>query len=137
MELTGRVTGNAVVKTLPDGKEVVNFSIAINEYHKPKGEAEAKQKTLYVNCHYWQHTTIAKYLVKAAVVEVEGRAELRAYLGKDGQTKASLNFQCRHIKLFGVTAKGEVIAEEGGKRESVAKVEHIAAMTDPIEDVPF
>ena len=45
MELTGRVTADAVVSTTKSGKEVVEFSIAINDYYKPKGATDAVQIT--------------------------------------------------------------------------------------------
>ena len=39
MVLIGRITKDAVIKKLKDDREVVNFSIAINDYYKPKGAA--------------------------------------------------------------------------------------------------
>ncbi len=140
MELTGRVTRDAVIKTMNDEKEVVNFSIAINEYHKPKGAKEAKQITLYVGCNYWQNTAVAKRLVKGAVVEVEGILRIRVYVSKDGETKAAANLRCRHLKVFGVTAKREASEQREESEEPPAakdKIETIAAITEPMEDVPF
>jgi single-strand DNA-binding protein len=37
MVLIGRITKDATVKKLKDEWEVVNFSIAINDFYKPKG----------------------------------------------------------------------------------------------------
>ncbi|MDQ2753494.1 MAG: single-stranded DNA-binding protein [Bacteroidota bacterium] len=111
MELTGRVTKDAVIKTLPDERQVVDFSIAINEYHKPKGAAERKQKTFYAQCAYWQNTSIAKYLLKGAVVQVEGRMDFKVYAGKDGEPKVAANFHCRRVQVFGVMVKKEMTGE--------------------------
>ena len=140
MELTGRVTHDAVIKTLRDEKQVVNFSIAVNEYYKPKGATERKQITLFVECSYWQHTGVAKRLLKGAVVEVEGTMTMRVYAGKDGEPKAACSFRCRHIKVFGVTAKREAAEGDEGSEEPPAakdKIETIAAITEPMEEVPF
>ena len=38
MNIIGRITRDAVVKQLKDDRKVVNFSIVINDYFKPKGE---------------------------------------------------------------------------------------------------
>ena len=43
MELTGRITADAVIRTVKEEKQVVSFSIAINEYYKPKGATEGKE----------------------------------------------------------------------------------------------
>ena len=138
MELTGRVTADAVIKTVNDGKEVVNFSIAVNEYYKPKGATERKQITLFVECSYWQHTGVAKRLLKGAVVEVEGTMTMRVYSGKDGELKVAANFHCRRVKVFGTTTRREAISgTEDGKETAVDKIETIAAITEPMEDMPF
>ena len=52
MEIVGKVISNAVVKQLKDDRKVVNFSIVINDYFKPKEEDKNKQVALFVNCSY-------------------------------------------------------------------------------------
>src|SRR5690348_18480443 len=101
MELTGRLTANAVIKTLPDERQVVNFTIAVNDYYKPKGAAEGKEFTLYVSCSYWKGTGVATKLTKGSIVEVSGRMFVRAYNGTDHEPKASLNIHCNTIKVHG------------------------------------
>lgn len=139
MELTGRVTGDAVIKTLPDERQVVNFSIAINDYYKPKGAAEGKEFTLYVSCSFWKSTSVAAKLAKGTVVEVLGRLYIRAYMGTDSEPKASLNLHCSTIKVHGVTGKkGNSNQEDAGQETRVKTViENIAAITEPMEDIPF
>ena len=135
MELTGRVTGDAIIKTLPNERQVVNFSIAINDYVKPKDAAEGKEYTLYVSCSFWKSTGVAAKLVKGTIVEVSGRMYIRAYTGADNEPKASLNLHCNNIKVHGKTAKKEVAETEDVKNES--PIENIAAITEPMEDMPF
>lgn len=45
MEITGRVTADASVQKVNNDKQVVNFSIAINDNYKPKGSTEVKEVT--------------------------------------------------------------------------------------------
>jgi single-strand DNA-binding protein len=52
MEIIGRVTADAKVKSLPDEREVVNFSIAIDDSYKPKGAKEVKKVVAFVDCSY-------------------------------------------------------------------------------------
>ena len=134
MEITGRVTANAVIKALPDEKQVINFSIAINDYYRPKGAAEGKEFTLYVSCSYWNNTGVAAKLLKGTIVEVSGRMYIRDYNGANNEPKATLNFHCNSIKVHG-----------GGKKETAnnetvngeALIENIAAITQPEDDIPF
>jgi len=44
MEIVGRVTQNAVVKQLKDERQVVNFTVAINDYFKPKVQAKESKR---------------------------------------------------------------------------------------------
>ncbi len=138
MELTGRVTGDAVVKTLPDERQVVNFNIAINDYVKQKDEAEGKEYTLYLSCGYWKSTGVAGRLLKGAIVEVSGRLYVRAYMGTDSEPKASLHLHCNSIKVY--SSKGRKEPDSSGeldKQPQEKEIENISAITEPAEDLPF
>jgi single-strand DNA-binding protein len=102
MLLIGRITKDAVVNQLGEEKSVVNFSIAMNDYYKPK-DGEAKRFTNYVNCSYWFNTKIAEQLTKGSLVEINGRIFLKAYLDKNGEAKASFN--C-HVNSLTIHSKG-------------------------------
>lgn len=138
MELTGRLTKDAVVKKLPDERQVVNFSIAINDYVKRKGEAEGREYTLYLSCGYWKSAAIASRLVKGAIVEVSGRMYLRTYNGIDSEPKASLHLHCNTIKVH--SSKGSKEPDSSGKVDEQlhkTKIKNISAITEPAEDLPF
>lgn len=125
----GRVTANAKVNTLKDERQVVNFSVAINDYYKPKGSEEGKKVTTYVNCSYWISTKVAERLTKGAVVEIAGRLHLNAYKSMDGEAKASLNCHASHIKIHSF-----------GKKEAAATASATANANDlfePLDDLPF
>ncbi|KDN55712.1 single-stranded DNA-binding protein [Flavobacterium seoulense] len=64
MEITGRLTADASVHKVNENKEVVNFSIAINESYKPKGSTEIKEIVTYINCSYWLNSKTAQWLKK-------------------------------------------------------------------------
>lgn len=139
MELTGRVTKDAIIKTLPDERQVVEFSIAVNDYVKPKAATEGKEITQYFRCSYWKGTGVALKLLKGAVVEVNGRVKAGAYVNKQGEAKASLHFHCNGIKVFGITHKkeGENKEVESADKATPQVIENIAAITEPMDDMPF
>ncbi len=59
---TGRVIADAKVTTLKDERQVVNFSIAINDYYKAKNSEEGKKISyLYKLCLLDQHQNSRTY----------------------------------------------------------------------------
>jgi single-strand DNA-binding protein len=63
MNIIGRLTQDAKVSTLPNEKQVVNFSVAVNDSYKNK-QGERVQLTEYFNCAYWISPNVAKVLTK-------------------------------------------------------------------------
>jgi len=63
MEITGRIVKDASVFKLKENREVVNFTIAVNDSYKPKDSTELKK-----NCHLhrllllavFQNSTVAQ-----------------------------------------------------------------------------
>lgn len=127
MNIIGRLTKDAQVSTLQDDRQVVNFSVAVNESYRNK-QGERVAHTEYFNCAYWISTKVAKMLTKGALVELSGRASARAWIGGDGVAYAALNFHASQIKFFG-----------GGKRpETAAGSDGFAAPADSgTDDLPF
>ena len=96
---TGRVTADAKINSLKDERQVVNFSVAINDYYRVKNGEEVKKVVTYINCSYWISTKIAERLTKGAIVKIVGRLYTTAYMsGNDA--KASLNCHINLIKIY-------------------------------------
>ncbi len=69
MELVGRITKDAVVNQLKDERNVVNFSIAVNDYYTPKN-GEGVNVTTYYNCSYWVNSKIVHLLTKGRLGKI-------------------------------------------------------------------
>ena len=129
--IIGRVTKNAEINTLANNKQVVNFSVAINDSYKTK-KGEWKDQTTYFNCAYWLSPNVAKILTVGALVELSGRVSSRAWIGKDGEIKSGLNFHTSNIKLHGGGQKSEV------QVKSTDKPQETNVFTDETDDdLPF
>src|ERR1700733_4488339 len=100
MEFTGTITSDATVATVKGDKEVVNFSVAINDRYKPKGATEAKEFTTYINIAWWMGKGIMKILTKGSIVTINGRLYVNAYNDMSGNAKASINCHADAIKLI-------------------------------------
>jgi len=127
MEITARLTGDAKVTTVKNNKQVVNFNVAINDNYKAKGSNEVTKIVTYLQCDYWVNPIIFPYLTKGTLVELQGRIGVNAYIGKEGEAKASLTFHVNTIKLH-----GKAMAND----ESPVIV-NSAVATAPADDLPF
>lgn len=107
MEITGRVVANSVVQKVGNDKQVVNFSIAINDNYKPKGSTEVKEVVTYINCSYWLNAKTADWLKKGALVQLSGRIGMNVYSNNEGKAIGSLTFHTNNIKILAFAKKAE------------------------------
>ena len=130
MEITGRITKNAVVNKLKDGREVTNFTVAINDYYKPKNSTEGRTITTYVNCSYWISSKIAERLTRGTLAELAGRIGVNAYNDLQGEAKASLTLHVNSIKLHGNSKSGSTSVSNSNSNA-------VGEVSPPSEDLPF
>ena len=135
MEITGRITKDAVVNQLKDDRQVINFTVAINDYYKPKNSSEGKKITTYINCSYWLTSKIAQRLTKGTLVELSGRIGVNAYVDLQGEARATLSFHVNNIKIHSSAklATDTLVASDTKVSSSLAASE----ITEPADDLPF
>ena len=130
MNITGRLTRNAEVRTLSNEKQVVNFSVAVNDSYRNRQDNRVEQTT-YFDCSYWITPNVARLLTKGTLVELIGRVSTRAWVNKEGEPRAGLNFHTSQIKLHGGSRRTETVqATEQSENNSIT-----AQSTD--DDLPF
>lgn len=122
----GRITADAQVKTVSEGREVVTFTIAQNERFKVKGSDEIKQVVNYFRCSFWMKTGIAKHLQKGVLVEAAGRIGVNAWIDQQGEARANLNMHVQSIQLHSKASKtDEVTSAQDQPADSVEEVDEI------------
>ena len=142
MNIIGRITKNAEINTLKNDKQVVNFSIAINDSYKTK-QGERVEQTTFFNCSYWISPNVAKILTKGTLVELTGRASSSAWIGKDGEIKSGMNFHTSNIKLHGGGQKSEPSERnfeqhQKNQNQTIATTQTTNPFADDTEDdLPF
>lgn len=130
MNIIGRLTRDAEVRTVSQDKQVVNFSVAINDTYKNK-QGERIEQTTYFDCAYWLNTKVAKSLTKGTLVELSGRAYARAWQGSNGEPYAGLNFHTSQIKFYGGGKKSQSADTENGAQDNRG------AKQEDNDDLPF
>lgn len=125
MTIIGRITKDAVVKQLSGDRQVVEFSVAVNDWYKPKGAEQGVKITTYFNCAYWLNSKKSEHLKKGALVELFGLVGVNVYNDIKGEAKGSLTFHVNNIKIH-----------QSQKQETSA-VPNPDEITEPIDDLPF
>ena len=100
MEITGRIVKDASIFKVKENREVVNFSIAVNDSYRPKGSTEVKKIVTYIDCSYWLSAGLAQWLKKGMLVQLFGRIGMNVYIGNDSQAHGSLTFHTSDIKIL-------------------------------------
>ena len=140
MEITGRLTANAMVRDLKNNKKVTGFTIAINRSYKQNGEKVIK--TTYVDCSYWVNSAVAEYLEKGALVMLYGDIDTNAWIDKEGKAQSRLTFNTQNIKILSFAGKkneAEANPEAGAGRVNTGKVnsKKVTAGAPDDDDLPF
>lgn len=126
MEFTGRIVADAKVSIVKGDKEVVNFTVVMNERYKPKGSSEVKQYSTFIDVAYWRGSNIAKILNKGSVVTISTKRLFpKAYPDMNGDPKATINCFASDITLVQF------------KKAETSNQTEANEITEPVDDLPF
>ena len=91
--LTGRLTQDTELRTTPNGKVVINFTLAV-----PKD----KETTYFVDCVAWSKTaeTIHRNIHKGEMMGVEGELQTRTYMDGSGKNRKRTEVQVKQITFL-------------------------------------
>ncbi len=126
MEITGRLVADAEVRKVKNNREVVSFTIAVDDGYKTK-KGEWVEVTEFINCSYWVSTKVADVLLKGAIVTVSGRIHLNEFTGNNGNHHAYLAFHVNGVK---VVAKAK-------RKEAVSQSTATESTSETNDDLPF
>jgi single-strand DNA-binding protein len=95
--LIGRLTRDPELRTTNTGKNVVEFSIAVNKRFKPQdGQPDAD----FFRVKAWGQTAdyVSNYLTKGRLVSVDGRLETRKFTDKDGNNREVVEVVAENVQ---------------------------------------
>ena len=118
---TGTIGKDAIVHTI--GRNTyAKFSIAVNDGKDENGQ----RKTLWLDVlKYDKDGKLTPYLVKKAVIAVDGRLAISAYVNKEGQAVPSVTLWCNELEFIS-SPKKEAVQESAEDADDL-----------PTEDAPF
>ena len=111
--LTGNLTRDPELRSLPSGMSVCSLRIASNTRRKDNSTGEWVDKPNYFDVTVWgaQGENCAQYLAKGRPVAIDGRLEWREYQTQDGQKRQSVDIIADSVQFLG-SREG---SENGGR----------------------
>ena len=121
--LIGRLTRDIEAKTTTSGKEVANFSLAVNGYN---------DEVSFIDCVAFGKTVeiLAKYTQKGKQLGVNGRLQQRSYNAKDGTKRYATEVIVNSVQLLGGKTDEQ-------PRADVAPVDIPDDNTELLKNIPF
>lgn len=106
VRLIGHLGSDPEKKETSNGKTVIRFSLATNEFHKDE-KGNKLEETTWHNLTMWggHAETMVKYLKKGKEVAIEGRISNRQYTDNDGVKKTYSEVIVNDIMMLGPIKK--------------------------------
>ena len=143
--LTGNLTRDPELRSLPSGTSVCNLRVAVNTRRKDNSTGEWVDKPNYFDVTVWgmQGENCAQYLSKGRPVAVDGRLEWREWEDKQGNKRQSVDIIADSVQFLGsregsenggrFTPQSDVPADTGDFQQAPAP----AGTGGSDDDIPF
>lgn len=134
IQFVGRLGGDAELRTTPNGKTVLNFSVGADT-----GWGDRK-KTTWVRCALWGDTrgpAVEMYLKKGTKVTVFGDASLRSW---ESNGKSGTDLECNVQDVDWTSSDGAQAAEQAKPAATPTQEAQTAPPgpdAPPDDDIPF
>ena len=104
----GNLTSHPEIRTTPNGEQVANFSIALNERYKAK-DGSIVENVEYVRIVFYrrQAEVAGEYLRKGSKVYVEGRLRTRKWQDQNGQDRYTTEIQGDVLQMLDSRQSGD------------------------------
>ena len=122
----GNLTADPEIRTMPNGEQVANFSIALNEKYKAK-DGNVVENVEYVRIVLYRRLAeiAGQYLAKGSQVYIEGRLKTRKWQDNNGQDRYTTEIQGDNLQMLGGRQD-----EPKQAKPSKAKPEPLSAMAE-------
>lgn len=133
----GNLTADPEIRTMPNGEQAANFTIALNERYKAK-DGNIVENVEYVRIVLYRRLAeiAGQYLSKGSQVYIEGRLKTRKWQDSNGQDRYTTEIQGDNLQMLG----GRQDEPKQQAKASKAKPEPLSAVAeqdDFSDGIPF
>jgi len=106
--MTGNLTADPELRSLPSGTSVCKLRIACNTRRKNGSTGEWEDKPNYFDVTVWgaQGENAARYLSKGRPVAIDGRLEWREWEAQDGSKRQATDIIADSVQFLGSREEG-------------------------------
>lgn len=133
--ITGNLTSDPELRSLPSGSSVCKLRIAVNTRRKDGQSGEWIDKPNYFDVTVWgaQGENCARYLSKGRGAAIDGRLEWREWQDQQGNKRQSVEIVADSVQFLG--GGGEGGSPSGGSEFSVQRSD-VPVNTDDFAAAP-
>jgi len=144
--LTGNLTRDPELRSLPSGMSVCSLRIASNTRRKDNSTGEWVDKPNYFDVTVWgaQGENCANYLSKGRPVAVDGRLEWREWEAQDGSKRQAVEIIANNVQFLGSRSDNQGGGGNGFQGSSDVPADTsdfegatVSAGGDKDDDIPF
>ena len=146
--MTGNLTADPELRSLPSGMSVCSLRIACNTRRKNSSTGEWEDKPNYFNVTVWgaQGENAARFLSKGRPVAIDGRLEWREWEAQDGTKRQATDIIADSVQFLGSredTSAGGGFSSSGVGKDSDVPVDERDFQPAPVagaagdDDIPF
>ena len=139
----GNLTADPEIRTTPNGEQVANFTIALNERYKAK-DGNIVENVEYVRIVLYRRLAeiAGQYLHKGSQVYIEGRLKTRKWQDNNGQDRYSTEIQCDNFQMLGGrnqdVAQNQPSKQQDKQQKAQSKPQQSEPPVDAFDDnIPF
>ena len=101
--ITGNLTRDPELRSLPSGMSVCSLRVAVNTRRKNNSTGEWEDKPNYFDVTVWgaQGENCSRFLTKGRPVAVDGRLEWREWEAQDGSKRQSVEIIADSVQFLG------------------------------------
>lgn len=127
--IIGNLVKDPTSRTTPSGKDVTNFTVAVNRRQK---DASGNNVADFFKIAAWGELgkSCQQYLVKGRKVAVVGPVSVSTYQAQDGSTKANLDVMAQEVEFLSPR-------ENGGENAQSAPAPAAQPVPVPDGELPF
>lgn len=139
----GNLTADPEIRTMPNGEQVANFTIALNEKYKAK-DGNIVENVEYVRIVLYRRLAeiAGQYLHKGSQVYVEGRLKTRKWQDSSGQDRYTTEIQGDNFQMLGGrnqdAAQNQPPKQQDKQQKAQSKPQQSEPPVDAFDDnIPF
>lgn len=138
----GNLTADPEIRTMPNGEQAANFTIALNERYKAK-DGNVVENVEYVRIVlYLRLAEIAgQYLHKGSQVYIVGRLKTRKWQDSNGQDRYTTEIQGDNLQMLGGrqdAAQNQPPKQQDKQQKAQSKPQQSEPPMDAFDDnIPF